>query len=233
MARDSPYIANIRIMRQRLFGLQENDEEAKLLRGFTSLPEDWKGVDRVLQYRELPYVPKIIRFEMISHHYNNLLVRHYGINKTRELVGQKYYWPSLRRDVKSYVRGCDVCLASKAVKHNFYDDLQSLLILTHRRKDLLIDFVTRLLLPSDWKGNNYDSILVIVNRLTKMVYYEPVKVTIDTLGLAEVTLDVVVWHYGLPDLIVTDRGLLFTSKFWSSLYYFLRVKRRLSTAFYL
>ena len=92
--------------------------------------------------------------------------------------------------------------------------------------------MTGLLLSADWKGDNYDSILVIVDRLTKMVHYEPVKVTIDAPGLAEVIIDVVVRHHGLPDSIVTDRGSLFTSKFWSSLCYFLGVKRRLSTAFH-
>ena len=92
--------------------------------------------------------------------------------------------------------------------------------------------MTGLPLSADWKSDIYDSILVIVNQLTKMVYYEPVKVTIDAPGLAEVIIDVVVWHHGLPDSIVTDRGSLFTSKFWSSLCYFLGVKRKLSTAFY-
>ena len=65
-----------------------------------------------------------------------------------------------------------------------------------------------------------------------MVHYKPVKVTIDALGLAEVIIDVVVRHYGLPDLIVTNRGSLFTSKFWSSLSYFLDIKQKLSTAFH-
>ena len=77
-----------------------------------------------------------------------------------------------------------------------------------------MDFVTGLLLSADWKGDCYDSILVIVNQLTKMVHYEQVKVTIDAPGLAEIILDVVVWHYGLPNSIVTNKGSLFTSKFW-------------------
>ena len=80
--------------------------------------------------------------------------------------------------------------------------------------------------------DTYDSILVIVDRLTKMVHYEPVKITINAPGLTEVIIDVVVRHHGLPDSIVTDRGSLFTSKFWSSLCYFLGIKRRLSTAFH-
>ena len=95
-----------------------------------------------------------------------------------------------------------------------------------------MDFVTGLPLSADWKGDSYNSILVIVDRLTKMVYYELVKVTIDAPGLAEVIIDVVVQHYGLPDSIISDRGAIFTSKFWSSLCYFLGIKRRLSNAFY-
>ena len=63
-----------------------------------------------------------------------------------------------------------------------------------------------------------------------MVHYKPVKITLNILGLAEVIIHVVVRHHGLLDSIVTNRGLLFTSKFWSSLYYFLGIKRRLSTA---
>ena len=65
-----------------------------------------------------------------------------------------------------------------------------------------------------------------------MVYYKLVKVTIDAPGLAEVIINVVVRHHGLPNSIVTDRGLLFTSKFWSSLCYFLGIKRKLYIAFY-
>ena len=65
-----------------------------------------------------------------------------------------------------------------------------------------------------------------------MVHYEPVKITIDAPGLAEVIIDVVIRHHGLPNSIVTDRGSLFTSKFWSLLCYFLGIKRRLSTAFH-
>ena len=123
-------------------------------------------------------------------------------------------------------------MASKTVRHKPYGDLQALPVPIHRWKDLSMDFVTGLPVSTDWKGESYDSILVIVDRLTKMVHYEPVKVTIDTPGLAEVILDVVVRHHGLPDSIVSDRGSLFTSKFWSSLCYFLGIKRRLSTAFH-
>ena len=78
----------------------------------------------------------------------------------------------------------------------------------------------------------YDSIFIIVDRLTKMVYYKPVKVTINAPSLAELIIDMVVRHHGLLDLILTDQRSLFTLKFLSSLCYFLGIKRRLPTAFY-
>ena len=186
----------------------------------------------MLHYQGLPYLPEIIRTEIISRHHDDPLAGHFGIEKTRELVARKYYWPTLRADIDAYVKGCDVCLASKAVRHKPYGDLQSLPVPTHRWKDLSMDFVTGLPVSTNWKGETYDSILVIIDRLTKMVYYELVKVIINAPGLAEVIIDVVVRHHGLPDSIVSDRGSVFTSKFWSSLCYFLGIKRRLSTAFH-
>ena len=187
----------------------------------------------MLHYQGLPYITEIIRTDLISRHHNELLAGHFGIKITRELFSQKYYWPTPRRDIDEYVRGCNVCLASKIVWHKPYGDLQSLPVSTHRLKDLLMDFVTDLLISTNWKGDNYNSILVIVHWVTKIVYYKPIKVTIDALGLAEVIIDVVVRHHGLSDLIITKRGSLFTSKFWSLLCYFLGIKLRLSTTFYL
>ena len=146
----------------------------------------------MLQYQGLSYVPEIIRSGVISCHHNDPLAGHFGIDKSKELVSPKYYWPSLKKNVENYVRGCDVCLTLKAIRHKPYENLQSLFIPTHQWIDLLIDFVTGLPLFADWKGNSYDLILVIVDRLTKMVHYKPVKVTINALELAEVIIDVVV-----------------------------------------
>ena len=67
-----------------------------------------------------------------------------------------------------------------------------------------MDFVTGLPISTDWKSKSYDSILVIVNSLTKMVHYKLGKITINALGLAEVIIDVVVEHHGLSDFIITD-----------------------------
>ncbi len=60
-----------------------------------------------------------------------------------------------------------------------------------------MDFITGLLISADWKGDSYDSRLVIVDQLKKIVYYELVTVTIDVTSLAEVIIDVVVRHHGV------------------------------------
>ncbi len=95
-----------------------------------------------------------------------------------------------------------------------------------------MDFTTSLLISTDWKSDSYDSIQVIIDRFTKMVYYKPAKVTINVPGLAKVIIDVVMRHYRVPESIMMDRDLLFTSKFWFLLCYFLRIKRKLSTDFH-
>ncbi len=65
-----------------------------------------------------------------------------------------------------------------------------------------------------------------------MGHSECVKVTIDTLGLVELILDMVLWHHNLRNSIVSDWSLVFRLKFWSLLWYFFGIKQRLSTTFY-
>ena len=129
------------------------------------------------------------------------------------------------------MKGYNVYLALKAAQYKPYDDLQFLLIPTHCWKDLSIDIITSLLISIDWKGDNHNLIFIIINQLTKIVYYKSVKVTINTFGLAEVIVNVIVRYYGLTNSIVTNRELLFTLKFCSLLCYILGIKQKLSTAF--
>ena len=96
-----------------------------------------------------------------------------------------------------------------------------------------MDFITGLSIPTNLKRDSYDSILVIIGRLRKMVPYKLIKIIINAMGLAKVIIDIVVWHDSLPDLIVINRISLFTSKFWLLLCYFPSIKQRFSTAFYL
>ena len=65
-----------------------------------------------------------------------------------------------------------------------------------------------------------------------MNLYVPTTKTYTTLDLVRILCDKVVRRFGMPASIVSDRGSLFTSQFWSDFCYEARVKRRLSTAFH-
>ena len=56
----------------------------------------------------------------------------------------------------------------------------------------------------DWRGVEYDSILVIVDQFTKMVHYELVLTTLDTEQLAEVLIETIIKYHGTSDSIVNN-----------------------------
>lgn len=97
----------------------------------------------------------------------------------------------------------------------------------------MMEFVISLSISNNFKEEEYDSILVIVNRVIKIIYCELVKVTIKGLELTEVIFDMVVCYHRLSNLIITDRSLFFIFKFLLSLCYFLSIKQRVSTIFYI
>ena len=140
----------------------------------------------------------------MGRHHPNLLAGHFVIKKTCKLLIQKYYWLTLYHNIEIYVNACNVCLALKKFRQKPYGDLQLLPVPMHQWKHRLINFVTGLQISINWKKNSYNSILVIVYWLTEIPYYKLVKITIDPPGLAEVIINVVVYHHGLSNLIVTN-----------------------------
>ena len=101
-------------MRLRLPDLQGDNNQERKLRA-ADLSKRCEDIEGMLKYRGLPYIFEIIQSELISQHHNNPLADHFGIDKTLKLIAKKYYWPTLCRDVEVYVKGCNICLASKAV----------------------------------------------------------------------------------------------------------------------
>ena len=91
-----------------------------------------------------------------------------------------------------------------------------------------MDLVTRL--PRTPKG--FDSIWVIVDRLTKTVHFLPVRMTYTAAQYARLYLDRIVPMHGVPIFIVLKRGTQFTSKFWGSFQKALGTQLRFSTTFH-
>ena len=118
-------------MSLRLAKLQDSDKKTRKIRA-KELKEDWNDEDRVLHHQLLSFLPGIIQTEPISCHHNDPLAGHFGINKSKELIGRKYYWPRFKKDDEAYIRGCVICLHLKVVRHKPYTDLQLLLMPTHQ-----------------------------------------------------------------------------------------------------
>jgi transposase InsO family protein len=92
-----------------------------------------------------------------------------------------------------------------------------------------MDFITGL--PKTRPG--YDSIWVVVYRLTKVVHLIPVKTTYTSANLAKIYMNKIVCLHGVPKGIVSDRGTQFTSHFWRQLHESLGTTLEFSTAFHL
>jgi hypothetical protein len=75
-----------------------------------------------------------------------------------------------------------------------------------------MDFITGL--PKSQKG--HDAILVVVDQLSKVAHFLPVKETITASQLAELYISRIISLHGIPKEISSDSGGLFTSKFWES-----------------
>ena len=76
------------------------------------------------------YISKVMRTKLISKHHNHPLASHFRIDKTRELIAQKYNLRTFCHNVETYVIGSDVGFASKIVRHKLYSDLQLLSVST-------------------------------------------------------------------------------------------------------
>jgi hypothetical protein len=102
---------------------------------------------------------------------------------------------------------CDVCQRVKAEHQRLVGLLHPLKIPEWEWKENGKDFITGL--PHTSKG--YDSIWVIVDRLTKVAHFIPVKTTYSGAKLAELYMARIVCLHGVPKKIVSDRGSQFTS----------------------
>jgi hypothetical protein len=98
-------------------------------------------------------------------------------------------------------------------------------------EEISLDFITKLP-PSKRNGEVFDSILVVVDRLSKMSLYIPAKETWKANDFAAVFMEHVALRFGLPSGIVSDRGTLFTSSFWTEICYQCQIRRRMSTAYH-
>ena len=134
----------------------------------------------------------------------------------------------MKWDIADFVQRCLTCQLVKTEHQRPFRLLQPLPIPNWKWDQVTMDFVTGL--PT--VRGRYDSIWVIVDRLTKSAHFIPVWTKYTTEKLAEVYIREIVRLHGVPESIVSDRDPKFTPRFWKSLQEHLGTKLLFSTAFH-
>eukprot|EP00253_Pinus_taeda_P007570 PITA_07570 len=135
----------------------------------------------------------------------------------------------MKKDVANFVAKCLECQLVKA-EHGH----PARLLLPHNIREskweaISMDFIVEL--PETTKRHN--SILVVVDKLTKSAHFIPVRDTYKSSEIAQVFIKEVVILHGCPKKIISDRASIFTGRFWTSFQGTLLTQLNFSTAYHL
>jgi transposase InsO family protein len=153
---------------------------------------------------------------------------HLGHHKTYTRVAALFEWPRMQQDVHNYCKTCQVCMAAKAGTQKPAGLLQPLSVPERKWQSVGMDFIVRL--PKTEAG--HDALMVVTDRLTKMVRCIPTATTVTAPEVAELFVEHVVRLYGVPQEIVSDRDSKFTSAFWQTMFRSLGTKLSMSSSYH-
>jgi len=125
------------------------------------------------------------------------------------------------------VEECNSCQRNKNYTEQLAGKLMPNLILERPWMHISADFITKLPI-----AQGYNSILVVVDQLTKMVYFIPTTEKTLAEGLARLFRDNVWKLYGLLESVISDRGPQFVAGIMRELNKMLGIESKLSTAFH-
>ena len=153
---------------------------------------------------------------------------HPGSTKMYQDLKTSYWWSGMKRDVSEFVTKCMVCQKVKAEHQVPSGLLQPIKIPEWKWDRITIDFVVGLPVA----GRKFDSVWVVVDRLTKSAHFLPVRTDYSLDKLVELYIREIVRLHGIPISIISDIDLRFTSRFWGKLQEALITRLNFSTAFY-
>ena len=166
----------------------------------------------VLWFRDRLVVPKDLelRKQILDEAHLSRYSIHPGSNKMYQDLKQRFWWTRMKREIAKYVSECDICQRVKASHLRLAGMLQPLSIPARKWEDISMDFIVGL--PKTAKG--YDSIWVIVDRLTKSAHFLSVKTTYRAQHYADLYISRIMSLHAIPKTIISDRGAQFVARFW-------------------
>ncbi|SJL16078.1 uncharacterized protein ARMOST_19594 [Armillaria ostoyae] len=170
--------------------------------------------DGILYYDGRIYVPRHLALwgDIISQSHDHITAGYPGIAKTQELVLREYWWPKMKKDVETYVAGCETCQRTKTSNQAKSAPLHPNTIPTEPWTHISVDMITGL--PD---LNRHDTLLVIVDHFSKAIILMPCNVELSTEEWARILRDHVYARHGMPQVVISDRGPQFVSAFMKEL----------------
>jgi hypothetical protein len=158
------------------------------------------------------FVPNISTLkERLTNEFQNSVGRP-DYELTYSVILRAFYWPNLRKEVKSFVKTCPKCQRIKPRTEKPYGSSMPLTVPTKPWDSVSMDFITNL--PN---VDEYDAILTVVCTLSKMTHFIPCNSTVNSRQLAKLFLDNVYRLHGLPRFLIGDRDTRYTSHFFKNL----------------
>ena len=181
-------------------------------------------------YKNRLYVPNVetLKKEILEEYHKQPYAGHPGYHKMLTTLKKKLFWPGMKRDVVEYLARCMECQPVKTEHQHPAGILNPLPIAEWKWDTISIDFITGL--PKT--KYQHDSVMVVVDTLTKAAHFMPVKSTFGIAQVANVFLKEVVRPHGVPKVIVSDRDAKFTTTFWKGLFGGMGTKLNFSTAYH-
>jgi len=191
--------------------------------------EEWQIEEGLVLKERRVYVPKDekLRVEIIRLHHDTPIAGHEGQWKMVELVTRNYWWPGVTKEVKRYVEGCDQCQRMKNRAEMPAGKLRPNQVPERPWQYISVDFITKLLVSKD-----YDSILVVCNRFSKMSHFVAMTEKTTAEGLARLFRDNVWKLHGLSESVISDREPQFAAGLMRELNKMLGIETKLSTAYH-
>ena len=134
----------------------------------------------------------------------------------------------MKTEVAEYIAKCFECQQVKTEHQHPARLLQPLAIPSWKWEIISLDFVTGL--PRNQNLN--DSIMVVVDKLSKTTHFIPVKIICKAANIADIFLKQIFRLHGIPKVIISDRDPKFTGNFWKSLFKGLNTTLNFSTSFH-
>ncbi|KAL5482963.1 hypothetical protein ACEPAI_9558 [Sanghuangporus weigelae] len=173
------------------------------------------------------FVPISVREAVMKECHNSTLAGHPGSNKTVAMVSRSFWWPNIYVDVRNYVRGCDRCQRTKALRVTRAKVLHPNEVPEAPWQIVTVDLIGEL--P---ESNRFNAICVVVNRFSKQIHAIPTTMKLTAEGTAKIYRDHVFCLHGLPRKIIHDRGIQFDAKMMKELYKLLHIEGNPSTAYH-